>query len=390
MAIAIMKSFVVPPVILMFTLFDWSCALIPVSDESGNGINVPELVTLDTWQYCIVDNSTILRLDTGEQLDIVYTSNNTLVVTLYHSQTAVALPRLHNELACSIDGFSGRYVIPTSIFIVFSVWSAVILAVSGHNIAAHIIKKMLHKPMGKLLMWYSIFLFLRSISIFMLFTLLFKLPADFQYVHLCHFIKLILIAANLGYEAIATCILMHAAYSLHQSHKMQPVDPSKHKIFSRRHFWYVTCTVAISMLVIFTYDVGARKGDYSGYCDRNDPIYHNMVTVMQTVVVTNKVAQIALFIIYLHYWRKLRNSVHVIHHQTDQNLFRIAVGMGATISISEFAYTLSWIISLATGIRSTPVEIIGTMMLILQHCIITGLLDHAYKVFCKKQVAIAN
>ena len=387
---AIMKSSILYSVILMVTLLDWSCALMSATGESGSGMNTPEEVTMDSWQYCIVDNSTILRLDTGEQLDIVYTSNNTLVVIPNHSQTAVALPRLYNKLACNIDSFPGGFVIPTPLYIVNLVWLTVILLVSGYNIAVHIIKKKLHKPMGKLLMCYSIFLILRSISFFMLTALLFIFSADFQYAHICQFVKLILIAASLGYEAIATCILMHAAYSLHQSHKMLPVDPSKYKVFTRRYFWYVTCMVAISMFIIFTYDMAARKGDFSGYCDRNDPIYRNMVTVMQTVVLINKVAQIVLFIIYLHYWRKLRNSVHVTDHKTDQNLFRIAVGMGATISISEFAYSVSWTVSLATGNRFTPVEIVGAMMLILQHCIITGLLKCAYKAFCKKEVVAIN
>ena len=66
------KYFGLISVILMVTLLDWPCALMTVTGESGSGMDAPEEVTMDTWQYCIVDNSTILRLDTGEQLDIVY------------------------------------------------------------------------------------------------------------------------------------------------------------------------------------------------------------------------------------------------------------------------------------------------------------------------------
>ena len=53
-----------------------------------------------TLQYCIIDNSTILRLDTGDQLDIVYTEYSVLVVTMKDSQTTIEVPRLYDEQIC--------------------------------------------------------------------------------------------------------------------------------------------------------------------------------------------------------------------------------------------------------------------------------------------------
>ena len=123
---------------------------------------------------------------------------------------------------------------------------------------------------------------------------------------------------------------MHTAHSLRQSDKMRPVNPSKYKVLTRCYFCYFACTVAISMFIIVTYNVAASKGDFSGYCEHNNPIYLTMLALMQTVVLFNKVAQIALFIVYLHYWCKLRSSARVTNQTTDQKLFRIAVGMGAT------------------------------------------------------------
>ena len=301
------------------------------------------------------------------------------------------LPRLYNKLACSEDDLSVDYVLPNSIYISILVWSLVASSVSGRNIAIHVLHKKLNYPMGNLLMWYSIFLILRSICFFVMITLLHKLSSDFHNVHGCHVTKLIYLAVSIGYEAIATCILMHTAYSLQQSDKMQPVDPSKYKIFIRRYFWYVICTVTISMFIILAYDLGAATRGYSRYCDRDDPIYQNMIIVMQTIFLINKVAQIALFIVYLYYWRKLKSLGLVTNQQTDKKLFRIAIGMGATISISEFAYILNRVIALATGNLSALVEIIGSMMLLLQHCIITGLLDGVCKAFsCKKEVVVTN
>ena len=50
------------------------------SPASGSGHNTnPSQVT--TIQYCIIDNCTIMRIDTGQQLDIVYTTESLLIVT---------------------------------------------------------------------------------------------------------------------------------------------------------------------------------------------------------------------------------------------------------------------------------------------------------------------
>ena len=44
-----------------------------VSDPSGSSHNT-DLSQVTTLQYCIIDNCTIMSIDTGQQLDIVYYS----------------------------------------------------------------------------------------------------------------------------------------------------------------------------------------------------------------------------------------------------------------------------------------------------------------------------
>ena len=50
------------------------------SSASGSGHST-DLSQVTTLQYCIIDNCTIMRIDTGQQLDIVYTTENLLIVT---------------------------------------------------------------------------------------------------------------------------------------------------------------------------------------------------------------------------------------------------------------------------------------------------------------------
>ena len=250
--------------ILMITFLDLQCCALAVDT----------LQEMTIFQYCIIDNATIIRLDTGEQLDIVHTRNSTLMVSLNGSQTSLAIPRLQNELVCSMDDLPGKIVLPTPNYIFLSAWTAILLSLAGYNIVTHILYKKLYNPMGKLLMLYSIFLALELIIFFMLITLLFRFSVDFH--HICHILKVAFIASDIGYEATATCILIHCAYNLWQSYKLRPVDPSEYRVITRRYFGYIICTLAISMFIILTYDLAASKGNFNGYCNQDDPIYRNM------------------------------------------------------------------------------------------------------------------
>ena len=372
--------------ILAFIFPEWSCALTPASSKDGSGVDAPEVIRL---QYCIVDNSTILRLDTGEQLNIVYTKDSTLVVTMKGFQTAIEVPRLHDELVCSMDNLPDDIVVPIPIYIYMSVWTTLVLAITGYNIIIHLLYKRLRNPIGKLLMLYSIFLAVSCVSFFMILTFIFMFPINLNY--LCNTFKLVFVATDIGYEATATCILVHSMYYLRRSYKMLQIDPEETKVLLRRYFCYIIGTVAISLLAIVTYDVGTAEGRHFGYCSKHDSLYHAMLTLMYTISTINSLIQIALFIVFLYYWYKMRNSRGTADYQINKRIFRIAVAMGATISIANFFFFINWINARGNGNNlSDLAETIGSVMLLLQHFIIVGSLRRVkqmYKMFCQKESA---
>ena len=377
-------------VLAILTLFflEWSCALTPASSNNGSGADAPEETRL---QYCFVDNSTILRVDTGEQLDIIYTKDSTLVVTIKGSQTTIEVPRLYDELACSMDGLPEDIVVPLPIYIYMSVWTALVLVITSYNIIIHLLYKRLRNPMGKLLMLYSIFFAVSCVSFFMILTFIFKFPINLSY--LCNTFKLVFVATDIGYEATATCILMHSMYYLRRSYKMLQIDPKETKVLLRRYFCYIIGTVAISMLAMVTYVVGAAEGRHYRYCSKHDPLYYTMVTLMYTISSINSLIQIALFIMFLYYWYKMRNSRGTADYQINKKMLRIAIAMGATISIANLFFFINWINARANGNSlSDLAETIGSVMLLLQHYIIVGSLRRVkqmYKMFCQK-MSITN
>ena len=374
--------------LIAMVFLDCSCALTPVTSEDGSGVDVPE--EMATLQYCIIDNLTILRLDTGEQLDIIYTKDSILVVTTNDSQTTTAVPRLYNEPVCSMNSFPSDLVVSSSFYIATSVWTALLLSITGYNIIKCLLYKELHNPMGKLLMTYSIFLAVRSVSFFMILMLIHKFSVNSNTV--CLTIKLLLIATNIGYEATATCILVHCTYHFRQSYKMIPKNPREDKRLLRRYFGYIIGTMAISMFMILTYILGisVNNGKFNGFCTRQDPIYHTLQTIMYAISTSNGLIQIAAFILYLYYWYKMWKSQHITDYRINKKIFLISVGMGATISTANFIYFVNWIGAWANGTSlSALVEIIGTLMLMLQQFIIAGSLSWVEKIcktFCKKNL----
>jgi len=55
-----------------------------------------------TLHYCQVDNCTIIRLDNGEELDIVYTTNSVIVTTQTDGNTSMMIAE--DEYAFPHDG----------------------------------------------------------------------------------------------------------------------------------------------------------------------------------------------------------------------------------------------------------------------------------------------
>ena len=364
----------------------WSCAVISVTRESGSGADaVEEVVTL---QYCIINNSTILRIDTGEYLDIIYKRDSVLVVTPNDLQTTLTVSRLNNEPVCSMDNSPSNVILSTFLYVFMSVWLAILLSVTGYNIAIHLLFRELRNSLGKLLMLYSFFLAGQSISFFILTILIYQFIIRLHYI--CYIFKMVFIATDIGYDATATCVLAHCAYHLWHSYKMIPANPSMEKVLSRRYFGYIFGTVAASMCVILAYDFGINKQKFDVSCDQNDSTFDTLVKIMFTVSSINRLIQIAFFIIYLYCWNKLKISQDVTGYQMNPKLFRIAIAMGVTITFAKLIFLLNWVIVQTTEINfSALVETIGSFILLIQHCVIVGLLrwvKNVYRALCRKQV----
>ena len=71
------------------------------SDQQLPASGDDDLQQVTTLQYCRADNCTIIRLDTGEELDIVYTTDSLIVTTPTDGHTSVLVPKAEYEFVCN-------------------------------------------------------------------------------------------------------------------------------------------------------------------------------------------------------------------------------------------------------------------------------------------------
>ena len=88
------------------------------NSRSDVASGMADLQQLTTLQYCLIDNCTIISIDTGQQLDIVYITQNHLVVTPTDGQTSVFISKNDPELFCSTSNTTNN----SAIIIQVSIW----------------------------------------------------------------------------------------------------------------------------------------------------------------------------------------------------------------------------------------------------------------------------
>ncbi|XP_065907697.1 uncharacterized protein [Dysidea avara] len=73
------------------------CSSQPPADGSG----APDLQQVTTMPYCYIDDCAIENYETGQQLDIAYTTDSVLVVTPKGNQTSMVINKIEEEFDCA-------------------------------------------------------------------------------------------------------------------------------------------------------------------------------------------------------------------------------------------------------------------------------------------------
>ena len=294
---------------------------------SGDDVTLPHHAT--TLQYCYIDNCTIMRIDTGEELDITYTTDSLLVATpITDGHTSMIITRLDDELSCELLG------IALAIF-----WASALLLflMNGCVIVVHLMIKDLRNPFGKLLMLRSCGTMWTTAAYATRLTISFLGIERLQMV--CHFLTVSLVVSTISSEALATCMLHLLANIVYHSSKLQRISKEEMKVQFRNYIRFVLGSTFLVFVLMISYDVGIHQGAYVATisCNPANKVVDDVASITTTI---HKSVQITLFAGYLYYKYQLNKDVQDpdILRSQEKALHRIGVVMGATIGIVQLLY----------------------------------------------------
>ena len=91
-----------------------SCNTPPLS-ASGDDLDMTALSQVNTsLQYCMIDNCTIMKIDTGEELDIVYITETLLYAVPTDGHTSEIVFPIENEVPCYSVHTEGSLIVMES------------------------------------------------------------------------------------------------------------------------------------------------------------------------------------------------------------------------------------------------------------------------------------
>ena len=355
--------------VVIFTTSEATLLYCSPSDYIGSG-SMDDLQQVTTLQYCVVDNCTIMRIDTGQELDVVYTTESIIVINPTDGQTSSVIARHDNELACVLPHSMVHMDDHIGQFIGSMIISILIMTVSGYILIVHLLFKQLHNLMGKLMISYNFTLICQCIITSVWLLLRYQIPVNSQIT--CHIINILFITASLGSDTITTCILAYLANLMYYSYNLKQMSKSKSKFLFKCYTAYVIGTIIFYLFVIIAYDLKTGNGKYTidplhGYCIFLSEKTYNTLTIRHISTVLNKITQIVMLTAYLYYLYKINVESEYTQRQYSKQLLMVAISMGANIGVSQFI----WIISEIVGLGDSPIaSITGAIFLLIQQCVI--------------------
>ena len=326
----------------------------PPTDGSATGIDYLQQVT--TLQYCLVDDCTIMIIDTGEELDIVYTTDSLLVVTVKGNQTSLVVVKSKNEQPC----------VPADddqvIAIIQEVLHVLIALMNAYILVLHLMFKEMRTTLGQLLIIYttSLLTFYTSSKV------MYLAPFTTISLFLCQILTMIYHLSRVAREACATCILACVAQMMHRSDNLRSEMP-KHML--RNYFMYIFGTLALFGVVVISYHfiTGNPVTPQFGPCQHVNASVVPFVTATACITF-NKAVQMGLFSVYLYYFYKFSKEGIIRSSDQRSQLSKVAVIVGATTAIAQVA----WLPTVLTGLASTYGSLMGLVPSVVQHCVIVA------------------
>ena len=308
----------------------------------ASGSHNTDLSPVTTLQYCIIDNCTIMRIDTGQRLDIVYTTESLLIVTPIDGHTSMVIAKIDGKVSCSKYQHTSNSSITTAIMhTLFVLLNLLLIMMSTYTLIIHLLFKELRTLFGKLIIFYNLGILSISGSNAALSIMHRLILVNSQMI--CHTTIVIGLLAYIWIEVSATNMLTHLAYVMYRCFNLkEEISDQKSKFLLQCYSAYAFITLVLLFFLVIAYDWRTGNGKYTllpnGYCNFIDIYAYETIYLGDIIAFINKLAQIAMLIAYLVYFYKSKVSINnpQIFARYSRELFKISIAMGAAIGLSFF------------------------------------------------------
>ena len=314
------------------------------SPAASGSDNTADLSQVTTLQYCIIDNCTIMRTDTGQQLDIVYTTETLLIVTPIDDHTSMVVVKIADDnLPClnyhnhtTSDSQIGRLIGLLTLI-------SLIIMVSGYILLVHLLFKELRTLFGKLIIFYSLSIVSMYADVFALLLMHHWINVKSEII--CYTAMMIFIITYTSIELFSTNMLTHVAYIMYRCYNLKAeISKRRSQFLFRCYLAYALITLVLLFFVTIAYDWRTGNGRYTilpnGHCHFIDTHSYQTLFISDTIITINKLIQITMLLAYLINLYRFHVNVGAgsINVEYNRELLKIAIAMGATISFSFFVY----------------------------------------------------
>jgi len=300
-----------------------------------------DLQQVTTLHYCQVDNCTIRRLDTGEKLDIVYTTDSVIVTTPIDDHTTSALIATKDEPVFPCEGYQVKGV--ALAFVMTN--PSVVMVVSMLIVTITLLFKELHSLFGYLLMLYNVAMVCYCILILVTLSMEYLVAVNSHAI--CYIVSVASSLSGLGAELFGTCILHSFAYIVYCSEKLRTIEPEDRKRWAKYYAIYCVTIVMFVLLCIVGYDITRNNINGiilpNGRCIYIGRHVHDTLQILFTTITINKIIQLVLFITYLYYTYQLNKDISnpAILERQQSLLHKIGLAMGAVVGLSYIIFAIA-------------------------------------------------
>ena len=363
-----------------------NCSNVQSPSSSGNNSSsggMDDLVVVPL-QYCIINNCTIMRIDTGETLDIVYTTDSLMVVTPTDGHTSTVVPKNNATLSCLT---SDDYDEQITEIVIRLVTVGLIAIVSGYIVVVLLLLKEIRNGFGKLVMFHSCALFFLCSNNFIIMSVRYVFALHSQTA--CQIIIFFYMQGLVAHEAFSTSILAFLAYAMYSSVNLREITE---KISQRLYKKCVACVFSALgvigfLIVCYDFSTGNHKHLLlpDGHCVFNNFEIYNTLIISFFFTILNKIPQVTFFVAYLYYLYKfsiISAGATNIDRQLNKKLTKISFTFGAAIGLSHFI----WLLGNLTGYGSYG-RLLGGFFLLLQQCAVMVIMVCTKRVcqLCRKK-----